>query len=802
MNKKISILLSFLIPFLFIFIYSLFNTDSFYELYVSDLGGQYINIFDYLLDVFKGNKNIIYSFSNGLGGSMYGAFFYYLSSPLNIFLVFANSNNIHIFIIILIFIKIGLCGLTMYIYLLKNKNLNNICRLIFSTSYALMTFNIMYYFCTMWLDVIYLAPIILLFLDKILENKKSYLYTIFLFISIVSNYYMSYILCIFIVLYFIFRVLTKYDLKKDKKIIKEIIIKFIIHSLLAGLLASFMILPILDEMSILYRNNYYKINDNFSEKIYNIILSFGIVGSFDQFNISYFFPSFFVLSIIINYIFFTKDKDKKYILIIIIIFILSVLFNFLSSFWHAFTIPMLFQYRFAPFFVLFLIIIASEKLVIIKKISYFKILCSSLIYLLINYIIIYLNESYLNVQQILLININFFYLLFNFIFISILMNSNKKFMLMFLLFIEVFLNFKYCYLNINMKEIVNSLNNRYSFYENINSLNDNYRIGGKYYINSIETINNKSNIEMFISNNNKYIKQFFNNSGYTNSSSYTANNKNNIILNKLLGVKYWYNEENTNFKLYKNFNNIDLDIYIDNNALSLGYMIDNNNASINESNPFDYINSFTKLISNVSVYEMCDVSSKDSRIYKITNCTNDNIYIWNDNNEIIIKEINGNEFEDIFDNNIIELKNNRDEIIVELEESNKGKLYAAQINESEYNDLINYIDEQLNVTKMKKNVLEGSITVNSNKNILMLTIPYNDNFELYVDAKEVSYEKIFDTFIGVKLDKGYHEIKLVYKVKYLKEGIILSIVGILIFLVYFKYMSKNVKKKNLFDKLV
>ncbi len=64
----------------------------------------------------------------------------------------------------------------------------------------------------------------------------------------------------------------------------------------------------------------------------------------------------------------------------------------------------------------------------------------------------------------------------------------------------------------------------------------------------------------------------------------------------------------------------------------------------------------------------------------------------------------------------------------------------------------------------------------------MMTIPYDKHFTLYVDGKETEYEKMDTAFIGTKLTKGTHQIRLVYHAPGLKLGILLCCTGLLLFI--------------------
>ncbi|MBQ3421126.1 MAG: YfhO family protein, partial [Romboutsia sp.] len=51
-----------------------------------------------------------------------------------------------------------------------------------------------------------------------------------------------------------------------------------------------------------------------------------------------------------------------------------------------------------------------------------------------------------------------------------------------------------------------------------------------------------------------------------------------------------------------------------------------------------------------------------------------------------------------------------------------------------------------------------------------------------VDNKIIDYELINTSFIGFKIEKGYHEIEITYKPPYAKLGSIISLIGVIIFI--------------------
>ena len=93
----------------------------------------------------------------------------------------------------------------------------------------------------MWLDCIMLFPLILLGLEQLVKEKKGTLYCITLGLSILSNYYISIMICIFMVIY----VIAQMTLNPPKSF-GEFMgtgLRFAFYSLLAGGLAAVVLLP-------------------------------------------------------------------------------------------------------------------------------------------------------------------------------------------------------------------------------------------------------------------------------------------------------------------------------------------------------------------------------------------------------------------------------------------------------------------------------------------------------------------------------------------------------------------------------
>ena len=100
-----------------------------------------------------------------------------------------------------------------------------------------------------------------------------------------------------------------------------------------------------------------------------------------------------------------------------------------------------------------------------------------------------------------------------------------------------------------------------------------------------------------------------------------------------------------------------------------------------------------------------------------------------------------------------------------------------------------------NLKNDKKNILNFNLNVNKNNQKLFMTIPYDKGLIIKVDDKEVKYNKEFNTFISINLNKGLHNIKINYFSKGLKLGIIISF-STLILTIFVTICNKKIDKKS------
>lgn len=274
-------------------------------------------------------------------------------------------------------------------------------------------------------------------------------------------------------------------------------------------------------------------------------------------------------------------------------------------------------------------------------------------------------------------------------------------------------------------------------------------------------------------------------SGYTrNSIFYDASYH---LLSSLLNVKYYVEHKNLDNEIYTKINSIEgYDIYENTDSLEFGYMVDENVVNVDKGNSgIDYINDIYKTMTNnnkdlftkikINNNSFINTSSNDFYIVIRIDDINDKIKSIDDNyyekyvdlyNEVYI---NNELVEKVKYNYVYKLDNNYElgeqlnlSFVIDEKLIDYTEIYLYYYNHDIYKEDISILkSNQLNITNVGKSKIDGVIDV-KNKGILFMSCLYNEDLEVYVDGVKQQKIKLFDTFIGVNLDKGEHEITLKY----------------------------------------
>lgn len=168
---------------------------------------QYLDFFAYLKDVFNGENSIGYSFTKTLGGCNVAVFSYYLSSPFNILLLFFDKSQIHIFFDLTVALKLSLAAMTFSFFItgrFGKREEGSIVYILTAVGYGLCQYNLAQASNIMWLDGVYMLPLILLQVSHIAQCKKSYSLPFLVGAALLFNWYSAGIDLVFSGIWFLF----------------------------------------------------------------------------------------------------------------------------------------------------------------------------------------------------------------------------------------------------------------------------------------------------------------------------------------------------------------------------------------------------------------------------------------------------------------------------------------------------------------------------------------------------------------------------------------------------------------------
>ncbi len=172
---------------------------------VLDLNGQYVYFYEALRNAILGDKSLLYSFSRSLGGEFLGIYAYYVASPFSYLVCLFPQSRILEALLFVFLLKTGISGLTFGYYLHKTtRRTNQYTVWTFSVLYALSSYAIVHQHNSMWIDALMWLPLLSLLIEDLIKHKRYKLYIPLLALTLASNFYIGYMVCIYVVLYFFY----------------------------------------------------------------------------------------------------------------------------------------------------------------------------------------------------------------------------------------------------------------------------------------------------------------------------------------------------------------------------------------------------------------------------------------------------------------------------------------------------------------------------------------------------------------------------------------------------------------------
>ena len=817
-----------------------FGDESFLHV---DMYHQYFPFLTEFYDKLKSGESLFYSWNTGIGSNFLALYVYYLASPFNWLVIFCPENLLIEFMTYLILIKIGLSGLTFSYYLSKHFKSNHFSILFFGIFYAMSGYYAAYNWNVMWLDCIVLAPIIILGLEYLVYERKYRLYCITLALSILSNYYISIMICIYLVLYFFVLLVTC----KEKI---RAVIQFFIFSLLAGGIASILLIP---ELAALHYSEftsfnfpktvstYFSILDVLARHCINVTVEIGLKhwpNLYCGVAVLFLLPLY-----IMNKKIPTNEKIAKTSLLAFMLISFST--NILNFIWHGFNYPDSLPCRQSFLYIILLLTVCYEALSYLREYSKMEMTCSvcGVMFFILICEKLTATDNIDSSTYLLTAILLLFYAIMMYQYRQ---NSDLHkwigFLTLFIVLVES---------TVNMTTTSVPTVNRSNYIANITSYKtlaqDIQKQDTEFYrIEKLERLTQNdamlsdfSSASLFSSTANSHVKNFYNKFGMKSSRVFYSFEGATPITSALLSTKYVFSKKELEpddlYTLVNSDNNIFL--YQLTYTLPIGYVIESTDfthAASNKgavdifenmtekeenktlsskddlfdtvdeamedikeedvieevSNPIEAQNSFvSKFNINTPVFTKLQTDEIDT-ITTIEVETDSHIYAYSNNSKVATVVANmgstSKTFKKLKNPYIMDLGWQTAGTIITLHATEPDDiplfLSAYRLEEDALKSWIDTLSQQpMTIDSYDSNHINGHVTLKK-AGQLVLSVPYEPGWTLKVDDQKVDMEIFEDTMISVALNAGEHTVALTYYPAGLTIGIIISAISILLFI--------------------
>ena len=167
---------------------------------------QYLDFFSYLKDVLAGKNSIGYTFTTTLGMNAIGLFSYYLSSPFNLFVLFFEKSQMNSFLNFIVTLKLATAAGTFSWFLQRRfeDHIPEWIMILLSAGYSLMQYNLTQCSNVMWLDGVYMLPLILLGVCRCVRSGRILGLSVSVGLAILFNWYSAGMDCLYAIVWFVF----------------------------------------------------------------------------------------------------------------------------------------------------------------------------------------------------------------------------------------------------------------------------------------------------------------------------------------------------------------------------------------------------------------------------------------------------------------------------------------------------------------------------------------------------------------------------------------------------------------------
>lgn len=841
-QKNLIYILSTLIPFALMMVIFIarevypFGDESFLHI---DMYHQYFPFLTEFYHQVKDGESLFYSFQTGIGSNFLALFVYYLASPFNWLSLLCPESLLIEFMTYFVVLKIAACGFTFSYYLKKHFQSDSFSIIFFAVFYALSGYMAAYNWNVMWLDCIVLAPLIILGLERLVKGEDSKLYCITLALSILSNYYISIMICIYLVLYFFVLLISA----KKKG---QAMLRFAWYSLLAGGMAAILLLPELAALAFTEFSNfdfpnkvtsYFSILDVLARHSMNVPVETGL----DHWpNLYCGVAVFFLLPLyVIKKEVPLKEKLPKLILLVFLIFSFST--NTLNFIWHGLNYPDSLPCRQSFLYIVLLLTVCFEALKDIEKyrkktigLCFFGVLC----FLLICDKLIDTEMFTYSIFLVTLVMLALYGMLIFFLFGK---PENKKRVLYATLaavMVEAGVNtFITSCPTVNRTNYLKSYDDYYTLMDSISETDtDFFRVEKFRRVTKNDgMLLSYPSASLFSSTSNAHVKDFYAKYGMQNSKVYYNYEGSTPLTAALLNVKYMISKDLLADNSLRRLVATQGDLYLYENTYTLPFGFFVNTEETGKSDAeivataklFGNVNALEEVIKEETEEEIAEealtpltlqnrlvsaLSQTDSPLFEvlgterigsdtvlITTERDGYVYAYTDSPKIKVVTASCPEMEDSLEfkklNNeyIMDLGYHHAGDIITLETEDEGSLHVAAytLNETVLEECLTTVSAQsLTLDSYDSSHIKGHIDVKG-EGELVLSVPYEPGWTLKVNGVVTEMNIFEDCFISIPLEDGSYTIELSYYPSGLNAGIVISVLSLAAFIATIYFNKKG-----------
>lgn len=790
-----------------------------------DMEIQYVDYFQLLRNNLLNGNGFEYSFTKSLGGSIIALFGYYLSSPLNLLVVFFSSEKLQLFFYLIAMLKIGLCGLTFSLFINNRFNMKLVFVVFLSIAYSFTQYNVGQISNISWLDGVYMLPLMMLGVWKFISQNKKSLLVFSVFCAILFNWYTAYMNCIFIVIYYLYEKISTTKLIRIKDILVNAS-KFLLCELTGVLLSSFFFLPVVfgqsSGRSILDEGIFsFSTNGSFLD----IFRGFLIGSNYPGINITLFCSIFMLICVTGFFIAKRTEKLEKIISgIFLLVLVFSLLFTPIEHIWCGFKFENSYQYRFLY------VVIAGFLVVAARYLSNIEILENSFIKAAIGLIITFLIFDMIEPFAIK----KFWFQLFVIAFYAVIVALSKTgkrsrnkilYGIITLVFItEIIINAVlvinvgqtdknvYENYNLNQKKLVQQIreydNNK--FYRIEQTLNRDFSYDHISFYANESMAYNYSSIQHYSSSYDNTTAEFLHKLGYCKGEIPTFFHDPILPADSLLSLKYLMSE--TQYSGYqeveglKEYNN--KTVYKNEYALPLAFETKRDIIDVKyEGNSFEYINNiYSSIVGHrVELFEKIEAGQiiQNDNLYRYTFDKVDGVLYGSflDGGDFKINV--NNTYKTIYrygwaNTNILNFGelSPEYELSLDFQDAQKGEAFTENFYVLDMEAFSQVVDEISKNAVSIYNANDGNIKANysaDSDGYIMLSVPYDKQWRVFVNGQKVETQTGAEALMVVPVKEGKNNIEMTYQTKGKTTGIILSVATFTI-IVAVCIISKIVRK--------